>query len=326
MRLILLGSGEFGVPTFRQLAEGHDVAAVITQPDRPAGRRRRPAATPVGQWAAAAGLGLSKCENANDAATVERVREFGADAAVVIAFGQKLGVPLVDALGRLVINLHASLLPKYRGAAPINWAVISGEQETGLSVIGLAEKMDAGPVYARAATAIDPLETAGELHDRLAEMGPGVIEQVLEQLATGTLAPQPQDETLATLAPKLTKADGSVDFTSEAQSVRDHIHGLTPWPGVTVQWRRAEAPDRPQPLILRRVEAVPDLSCFIPLPSRAADRQVPEPGTVLADQHVAVGDGAIRLREVQLPGKKALPIDQFVRGHPLQPGDRLESG
>lgn len=322
MRIIFLGSGEFGLPTLRDLSGRHDIVAVVTQPDRQAGRKRQPTATPIAKWAQDQGLNVLKAEDVNEPTFVEQVANMNADAGVVIAFGQKLSQPLIDAIGRLTVNLHASLLPKYRGAAPINWAVIHGETETGLSVIGLAQRMDAGMIYARAKTRIDPLETAGELHDRLAGMGPDVVAKVLDDFAAGTLAGQTQDESKATKAPKLSKSDGTVDFDADAQDVRNRIHGLTPWPGVRVDWVRGEGDTaRRQPLILRRVTAQPDLSCFIGM--NQTDQR-PEAGTIIEGSCVVVRDGAVRLLEVQMPGGRVMKIDEFVRGHPMKQGDRLE--
>ena len=172
MRLILLGSGEFGLPTFESLAADHDIALVISQPDRPAGRTRQLTPMPVAAWAAEAGLSVATTDNVNTADFTDRVRALNADAAVVIAFGQKLSPAFIDALGSLTVNLHSSLLPKFRGAAPINRAMMAGETTTGITVIALAQKMDAGEIFGRATTDISPTETAGELHDRLAAMGP----------------------------------------------------------------------------------------------------------------------------------------------------------
>ncbi len=312
MKLLFFGSGEFGLPTLRSLCERHEVAAVVTQPDRPAGRHRHLTATPIGQWAAGAmgaGLRVLKPGDANAAEVVAEVAALGADAAVVIAFGQKLGESLIAASGRLAVNLHASLLPKYRGAAPINWAIIRGERQTGVSVIGLAQRMDAGFIYAQEATAIDPLETAGELHDRLAEKGTGVIFRVLDDFAAGRLRGTPQDEASATRAPKLSKADGAIDFNAPADVVRCRIHGLTPWPGVQVTWRRATGEETP--LKLLRVSSHPD------------DEHNASPGAVLADHRVAVALGTIRLLEVQLPGGKPMAIADFARGHRMNVGDAL---
>lgn len=323
MRIIFLGSGEFGLPTLRSLSGRHDVVAVVTQPDRQAGRKRQPAATPIAQWAQSQGLNVLKAVDVNEPEFVERVTALKSDAGVVIAFGQKLGQPLINATGRLTVNLHASLLPEYRGAAPINWAIIHGEAETGVSVISLAQRMDAGVIYGQAATRIDPLETAGELHDRLAKMGPDIIAKVLDDLAAGTLTGQEQDESKATKAPKLNKSDGTVDFDADAQDVRNRIHGLTPWPGVRVNWVRGEGGTaHRQPLILHRVTAKPDLSCFIGI-NQTGER--PATGTVVEGSCVVVRDGVVGLLEVQVPGGRVMKIDEFVCGHHMPPGDRLES-
>jgi len=322
MRIIFLGSGEFGLPTLRSLCGQHDIVAVVTQPDRQAGRKRQPTATPIAQWAQSQGLNVLKAVDVNEPAFVERITGLNTDTGVVIAFGQKLGQPLIDATGRLTVNLHASLLPRYRGAAPINWAIIHGEVETGVSVISLAQRMDAGVVYGQAATRIDPLETAGELHDRLAQRGPDLIAKVLDDWVAGTLRGQKQDESKTTKAPKLNKSDGTVDFNADAQDVRNRIHGLTPWPGVRVDWVRGKSDiAKRQPLILHRVTAKPDLSCFIGI-NQTGER--PAVGTIVEGSCVVVRDGAVGLLEVQVPGGRVMKIDEFVRGHRMEPGDRLE--
>ena len=164
MRLVLLGSGIFGVPTFEALADRHDVELVVSQPDRPAGRGRALQPTPVSSWAADRGLPLQTTDDVNDPVFIDRIRSMEVDAWIVIAFGQKLGPDLLA--DRFAINLHASLLPRYRGAAPINHAIIQGEHETGLSVITLADRIDAGDVLGSVSTPIEPEETAGVLHDR----------------------------------------------------------------------------------------------------------------------------------------------------------------
>ncbi len=311
MRIIFLGSGEFGLPTLKRLHGRHEVVAVVTQPDRPSGRRRAPTPTPIAQFAESVGIDVLRCADVNEADFVRRVGLLGADFAVVIAFGQKLGPHLVEALGPQTVNLHGSLLPKYRGAAPINWAMIQGETHTGLTVISIAQKIDGGLIYAQARTNIDPLETAGQLHDRLAAMGPELVEQVLEKLCAGALDGRPQDETLTTRAPKLTKADGWVDFGRSALDVRCRVHGLTPWPGVSVSWF-SPSTGRRRPLAIRRVV---DLG---------GDPTGHPPGTVLPDHLVAVGDGAIRVLEVQAPGRRAMAFEQFVQGQPLAPRDKFE--
>lgn len=313
MRLILTGSGAFGLPTFQYLHHRHEIAAVITQPDREAGRNRKLTATPVAEWSQGAGVTTIKVENINTPQSIRQIAGLEADAAVVIAFGQKLFEETIAAMGKLCVNLHASLLPKYRGAAPINWAIINGETQTGLTVIGLAQKMDAGDIYAQSRTAIDPHETAGELHDRLAAMGPALLDEVLSRLHAGTLRPKSQDHQEATSAPKLSKADATVNLDATTRAVRCRVHGLTPWPGVRVQWVRRET-SAVQPLILLRVAEEPDMMCDV------------QPGTILDGGCVAVRDGVIRLLEVQLPGGKPMMIDQFMRGHEFVAGDRLVSG
>lgn len=317
MRLIFLGSGEFGLPTLQRLHRDHEVLTVVSQPDKPAGRHRQLTPTPIAAWALEQNLPVLRADNVNTPEFVAQVRAMNPDAAVVIAFGQKLSPELIAALGKLAINLHASLLPRHRGAAPINWAMLKGDAQTGVSVISLAQRMDAGLIYATHATPIEPTETAGELHDRLSLLGPDLITKVLHDVQTGTLHGQPQDESLATRAPKLSKADGTVDFNADAFAVAWRIHGLTPWPGVRVNWFRKSS-DKPQELFLRRVAARPDLSCFM------NPKHAPAPGSVLDGGAVAVRDGSIKLLEVQLPGGKVLPIEQFIRGHKLEAGDRLD--
>jgi methionyl-tRNA formyltransferase len=248
MRILFSGSGAFGLPTLKALHQKHQVVAVLTQPDQPAGRKRVLTPTPIGQWAAEQSLPVYKYPNANESDAIAQIASHEPDAGVVIAYGQKLSEELIAAMGKLAVNLHASLLPAYRGAAPINWAMIDGCAQTGNSVIALAQKMDAGDVYATNVTDIDPLENMGQLHDRLAEMGPALILKVLDQLANGTLDPKPQDHSQATLARKLSKTDGVIDdWNQSATQLRQRIHGLTPWPGITVQWHNQSVAE-PTPL------------------------------------------------------------------------------
>jgi len=312
MRLILLGSGAFGLPTFQALRAQHEIVHVVSQPDKPAGRKRKLTPTPVAEWALQEDLPLLRTDNANTPGIVQDLTNLKADAAVVIAFGQKLSPELIGALGKLAINLHASLLPKYRGAAPINWAMIDGEAETGVSVIGLAQRMDAGAVYATSATPIDPLETIAELYDRLALLGPDAVVQVLKQLEAGALQPLDQDDTQATRAPKLSKSDGVVDFTGSATQARQRIHGLTPWPGVKVIRVNAQGEQEGE-LLLRRVKDHPDEA-----------HQV-SPGSVLPTGHIALGSGALELLEVQPPGKGVMPIAAYLQGNPMPGGTVLRS-
>lgn len=312
MRLIFFGAGEFGVPTFSQLHHEHQVVALVSQPDRPAGRKRKLTPTPAAQWAQDQGIDCLKTDNVNTSEFVAQIAAFNADVAVVIAFGQKLSPELIAGAGRLVVNLHSSLLPRYRGAAPINWAIINGDSQTGVSVIALAQQMDAGLIYAQITTPIDPLETAGELHDRLANLGPQAVGKVLDDLKQNTLVGIAQDPALATRAPKLSKADSVIDFGLPAVVVRNRIHGLTPWPGVKTNWHRT-GHDEPQQLFLRRVKV------------RSEKAATALPGTVLGDGSIACGEGSIELLEVQMPGKRVMHIDEFTRGNPMLSGEKLSS-
>jgi methionyl-tRNA formyltransferase len=294
MNLVYFGSGSFGLPTLEKLRAEHRVVLVVTRPDRPAGRNRRMAATPIGDYAAEHGLAAIKPPDVNDAATVARIRQGGADAFVVIAFGQKLGRELVEDV--FAVNLHASLLPKYRGAAPVNWAIINGETETGVSVITISQRIDAGDVLGRQAIRIDPQETAGELEARLAELGPQLMIETLDLHGTGTLGAQPQDDAGACRAPRLAKSDGTVHFDQAATTVQRRVHGLNPWPGCTVSLGGAA-------LKLNRVEVVDD-----PDPAGA-------PGRILDDHTVACAPGRVRLLDVQPPGGTAMTFEAYLRGH-----------
>jgi methionyl-tRNA formyltransferase len=303
MRLVFFGSGSFGLPTLQRLVRVHHVALVVTQPDRPAGRHRRLTPTPIGEFAEQQGLTVSKPERANAPEVIATIRSAAAGAFVVIAYGHKLGPGLLQ--HTFAINLHASLLPKYRGAAPINWAMINGERETGVSVITLAQVMDAGEILASAATPIDPCETAGELHDRLALMGPDLINKTLSEHRSGTLRPRAQDARLATHAPKLNKADGTVRFDQSAQQVRQRIHGLTPWPGCTIQLSG-------RPLRVLRVAEI-EMEGGEP------------PGQLRADLTIACQPGSIRLLEVQPPGGRIMSFEEYCRGHRLEAGAMCET-
>lgn len=303
MRLIFFGSGAFGLPTLRELADSHEIALVVTQPDRPAGRNRSMTPTPIAEFAAAKRIPIIKPVDVNIPEVIQAIHAAHADAYVVIAFGQKLSQRLLGE--SFAINLHGSLLPKYRGAAPIQWAMIHGEQETGVSVIALADRMDAGVVYATASVRIDPNETAGELHDRLAMLGPEVVQRVLEQFAANRLQPTEQDHHKASRAPKLDKKDGTVRFDQPASAVRNRIQGLTPWPGCTARLGG-------RTLRLHRVQVVD------------VNSQNNCAGEFTPDLTVACTPGTIRLLEVQPPGGTLMSFDAYRNGQPIRPGMKLE--
>lgn len=300
MRLVFFGSGAFGVPTLRALARQHDVAAVVTQPDRPAGRGKSLSPTPIAQTAAELlpDAELLKPQSVNTPDIRDHIRNIGVDAWVVIAFGQKLGRKLLD--GTFAINLHASLLPRWRGAAPINAAILAGDPDTGVSVITLADEMDAGLVLGQSTRPIDPSLTIGQLHDILAEDGVPVVLDVLQHYADGTLTPIEQEATKVTLAPKLSKADGWIDFNRPATDCRNRVHGLTPWPGVNIQLAGAT-------LKLLRVAA------------ENLDHDA-IPGTLIdtGGGLLACAPGtALRLVTVQPAGKKPMDFAAYANGRSL---------
>ncbi len=309
MRIAFLGSSPFGVPTLTRLAAGHEVVGIVTQPDRPAGRGGRLSPTPAGAWAVEhlPDVPVLKPEKINQPEIVQQIRAWNAEAWVVIAYGQKLGKALLE--GVFAINLHASLLPRWRGAAPIQAAMLAGDETTGNCVITLADRMDAGLVLGRTTRRIEPSQTAGELHDLLASDGPDLIEQVLAAHRAGTLSPEVQDESKVTYASKLSPADGWVDFDADARTCRQRINGLSPFPGVRVQFRGETLK------LLRAVEV-------------AEARNPPGRSGLLLDGmagEVACGGGTLmRILEVQAAGKRAMPWNEFANGKKPRTGEAFE--
>ncbi len=304
--VVFFGSGAFGLPTLRALRDSdrHTVLAVVSQPDRPAGRGSKLTPTPISEFAAAElpGVPLLKPEKVNVAEVRDAIRAMPAEAWVVIAFGQKLGRSLLD--GRFAVNLHGSLLPRWRGAAPVHSAILGGDAITGNSVITLADRMDAGLILAQTTRAIEPSQTTSELHDLLAADGPGAVLGVLDEHLAGTLVSRAQEESFVTLSPKLSKDDARVDFAQSDDVCRRRINGLSPWPGVTVEFRG-------QPLKLLRAS-----------PAYGSEG---EPGTLIdaGAGIVACGRGAIRLLDVQPANKRAMGWRDFANGAKPAAGERF---
>lgn len=330
MRIAFFGSGEFGVPTLRALAREHTLVGVATQPDKPAGRGGTLTATPIGAVAEAEmpGVPLLKPVKCNLPEVVSEVRGWNADAWVVIAFGQKLGNALLD--GVFAINLHASILPRWRGAAPINAAIVAGDTYSGNSIITLADRMDAGEVLAASRSEIGASETAGELHDRLSNEGPELVLRVLREFGSGTLERRTQDESRVTLASKLSRADGYVDFTSDAFTCARRINGLSPWPGVTMSLVGADG-RAIESLKLCRAAVERDVRRDVQgLAVGSESRDVGvcgiQPGTFIdvARGVVACGSGStIRLIDVQPAGKRIMAWPDFARGRRLSGDERF---
>lgn len=310
MRIIMLGTGPFAVPTLRVLhGSSHEVLLAVSRP--PKGRNPLPAPVQV----AAEELGILRWlpETVNSDETRARLRELNADLLVVCDYGEILKSPTLEVTKFGGINLHGSLLPKYRGAAPVQWAVLNGDAETGSTVIQMTPGLDAGPCVGVDRVSIDPDETAGELEARLSERGAQLVLEVVEQLAAGTTKPIIQDKSLATKSPRLQKEQGLIDWSRSAQQIKNLVRGMNPWPRAFTHWQRAAG--EPLRLIVDRAAIVE---------SEAGSHT---PGSVVAaDQQlvVATGDGLLSLEKIQPSGKRAMSASEFLRGYQIKPGDTLK--
>jgi len=310
LRLVFCGTPEFAVPTLQSVVDaGHKVALVLTQPDRPVGRGMQTAASPVKKWALAHGLAVEQPEKIrNNIALRERLEAIAPDAILVVAYGRIIP-PWMLALPPLGnINLHGSLLPKYRGAAPIQWAVAHGEITTGVVTMLLEEGLDTGPVLERAELPIAADATAAELFPQLAMLGAPLVLSTLDGLAAGALKPQPQDAGRATHAPILTREDGRIDFRRSANEIYNRWRGFQPWPGA---WTMLGG----KKFTITRM--APTTTTFI---TKASGTLIVEAGHLYA---CCDGSTAVELLEVQLEGKRALPSADFLRGYPQAAGARL---
>lgn len=309
MRVVFCGTPEFAVPSLAALVRRHDVALVLTQPDRPKGRGREIAEPPVKVLARERGIPVLQPERLDEAVLRPRLEAAGAEAAVVVAYGLKVPDWLLAFFPRGAINVHGSLLPAYRGAAPVARAIINGDAETGVTTMLLASRMDAGPILMQRRTPIGPEETAGELAARLAALGADLLAVTLDGLAMGTVAPREQDEALATLAPKLSKEDGLIDWSHPARRIVDLVRGVSPWPGAYTRHGGKTLK------VWKASVAAP--------PAGAAHAA---PGTVIAASlHegllVACGAGeAVALLTLQSEGKRPLSAPEFIRGRAVAAG------
>jgi len=314
LRLVFMGTPDFAVPTLAALAgAGHDIAAVYTQPPRPAGRRGLELTpSPVQREAERLGIEVRCPRSLKDKAEQDAFAALETDAAVVVAYGLLLPRAVLDAPRLGCFNGHASLLPRWRGAAPINRAIIAGDPETGMMVMKMDAGLDTGPVAMTARLPIGPDMTAGELHDRLSLAGAALMVKAIAALEAGRLRLAPQDEAGVTYASKIDKAEARIDWAAPAGDVHNRIRGLSPFPGA---WCAFGAGGERLKL-LRSI-----LANRAPAGDRLAEAP---PGTLLDDRlTVACGEGAVRLVEVQRAGGRAVPAAEFLRGAKLSPGDRL---
>lgn len=312
LRIVFCGTPAFAVPSLRHLIAQPDVEVVgaVTQPDRPRGRGKQLATSPVKDAALEAGVAVFQPEKIKSEAGLEYFRRVAPDAVVIIAYGQIISQALIDIPRLGWINLHASLLPKYRGAAPINWAIVNGESLTGLTAMQIDAGLDTGPMLLKFETQIGADETAPALTARLAEAGAPLIVETLRKLDRGEITPTPQDNSLATLAPVLKKEDGRIDWRLSARKIYNRIRGLQPWPGAFTTFRGKICQIWGQPI----------------KPVAAGG----EPGIILPTQEdgllvICGGPTAsvLRVEQIQLEGRNRVTDFEFMRGARIEPGERF---
>jgi len=308
LRVVFFGTPEFALPTLDALLRSrHQVVGVVTQPDRPRGRGHKTSHAPVKARALDAALSVLQPERLKDARFLADLSALGSDLGVVAAYGKILTDAVLQAPRLGLINVHASLLPRYRGAAPVHRAIMNGERETGVTIMRVVKALDAGPMLAKSTRPIDPDETSDEVERDLARDGAALLAAAVDDIAAGRARETPQDEAAATYAHRLTKADSTIDWRWPADRIHNAVRGLHPWPHAAtfLHGRR---------LILLRSAVSED----------PTDR---EPGTVLAaradDLVVAAGSGRVRVIELQAEGKRPMTAREFLAGHRIAPGDRL---
>ncbi|MEO8503856.1 MAG: methionyl-tRNA formyltransferase [Acidobacteriota bacterium] len=307
--LIFFGTPEFALPTLARLVtEGYAPGLVVSRPAKPSGRGRELHDPPVARWAKAHGIAVRQPAKAGDPEFLIEIESLRPQVAVVVAYGQIFGRRLLQGPVYGCINLHASLLPRHRGAAPIQASILAGDETTGVSTMLMAEGLDTGPILLQRELAIGKGETAGELSRRLAELGAEAVLETLRGLEQGEMLPRAQDSTLATYAPRLTKEVGHFEWTLPARTLLNQLRAYTPWPGMATQWQGGPVK------VLRAEMALP----------QGGDA----PGTVVAVERDRVrvrcgGNTALDLLELQRPGRRALAAGDFANGERLRPGQRF---
>lgn len=305
LRIVFMGTAELACASLRALLASPDfsVAAVVTQPDRPKGRDLKPQPSGVKKIAVEAGLPVLQPEKARDAGFVSNLAALAPDLIAVAAYGQILPQSILDLPRFGCVNVHASLLPKYRGAAPIQWAILNDDAETGVTIMKMSAGLDTGDILTQKATPIGPDETTAELHDRLALLGARLLISTLPAYAVGTIPPRPQDNAAATHARKISKEDGRIDWTMPASALRNRIRAFTPWPGAYA------------PLIIR------DQPRLVKFWRASVEALQGRPGKVLrADRGgivIACGTDALRIEQLQLEGGRKMAAAEFLAGHPI---------
>ncbi|MEK6233528.1 MAG: methionyl-tRNA formyltransferase [Planctomycetales bacterium] len=311
MRLVMMGTGPFAVPALQRLWDSaHEVQGLVARPPVAArGRRRTPPVSPTKELALRLGMPVWEPADVNAADFREHLESLRADLLIVVDYGQILSRETLAAATHGGLNIHASLLPKYRGAAPINWAIYHGETESGVTVIQMTPTLDGGPCVVQESVPIGPDETAEELESRLSEVGADAVMQAIQAVGSDAVRPLDQDPSLATKAPRLKKSDGEIDWSRSAEAIRRQLRAMQPWPKSFTFWR---PPSRdPLRLIIDQAE-VRSLA------------SAESPGTILAADGrqliVATGEGALEIVQVQPAGKRVMPVADFLNGQLVEPG------
>ena len=309
MRIIFMGTPDFSVGTLEALVEaGHEVVLAVTQPDKPKGRGKEMQFTSVKECALRHGIPVFQPKKVRDPECVEELKKYQADVCVVIAFGQILPKEILEMTPYGCINVHASLLPSYRGAAPIQWAVIRGEKISGVTTMQMDEGLDTGDMLEKTEIILDEKETGGSLHDKLAEAGAKLCVHTLDKLVQGDLTPQKQGESPTEYARMLDKKLGDINWEQSAVEIERLIRGLNPWPSAYTDWNG-------KTMKIWEADAVP------------GENTEKAPGTITDvtkdDFAVQTGDGQLRVRALQIPGKKRMEADAFLRGYQVKVGEHL---
>ncbi len=318
MKIIFMGTPDFTIPILDALVQaGHEIVLVVTQPDKPKGRKAELTPPPAKEWAIRHNIPVFQPVKIRDPQALGELKKYPADVGVVAAFGQILPKEALDHPVHGCINVHASLLPKYRGAAPIQWSLLNGDKVTGVTTMQMGEGLDDGDILLQKEYVISPTDTGGSLFDALAELGGRAIVETLVLLEEGKLVARPQEEALATHVGKIDKALGRLDFNRSAVELECHIRGLNPWPTAYTAFRgktlKIWSAD-----VISDVEAA-ESALF------SAEAFTFAPGTTAAAANgswiVRTGEGSLVLKEVQLEGKKRMTVEDFLRGHDVKPGE-----
>jgi methionyl-tRNA formyltransferase len=312
MNIVYLGSGQFGIPSLEAIvASRHKITLVITQPAQPAGRGRKITHTPAANWAFEKSIPVIETADVNAPEVIEKIKRCGPDLIVVIAFGQKIGIEVRGMPPKGIINVHASLLPKYRGAAPINRAIVNGEVETGVTIITVAEKMDAGDILAQAKTPICWDHTAEELSAHLAKLAAPLLVETVDKIEAGTAQYVKQDESQATRAPKMKKHDGFLDFNESAEIQQRKILGFWPWPGASAIFQSLKT-DKQERVIFAKAEVL-----------RMANPGDEIPGTLDENLNVICGKNRLQILKLKPENSRQMSFSDFVHGRRVSPGDKF---